>query len=141
MARLIRVTGLFLTLVFGVGARLGATMTMSASVAHRTTESAHFARWDLHAPTFCRPFCSSRFCWASRGGLLGVAGAALLNSVTISTVNWGTGAELAFAFHLTPAMVGEGLLFAAGMGVIGGLVPAARAARIEIVHALGQRTV
>ncbi|MFO0731965.1 MAG: hypothetical protein U0361_13460 [Nitrospiraceae bacterium] len=42
---------------------------------------------------------------------------------------------------ISPSMVGEGLLFAAGMGVIGGLVPAARAARIEIVHALGQRTV
>ncbi|MFO0766904.1 MAG: ABC transporter permease [Nitrospiraceae bacterium] len=49
--------------------------------------------------------------------------------------------RVGLAFHLTPAMVGEGLLFAAGMGVIGGLVPAARAARIEIVHALGQRTV
>ncbi|MBA5871896.1 MAG: ABC transporter permease, partial [Nitrospira sp. CR2.1] len=55
-------------------------------------------------------------------------------------VNWDTGAELAFGFHLTPGMVGEGLLFAVFMGLICGLVPAARAARIEIVHALGERT-
>ena len=74
------------------------------------------------------------------GGLLGVAGAALLNRVTISTVNWDTGAELAFGFHLTPGMVGEGVLFAVCMGLIGGLVPAARAARLDIVQALGERT-
>ncbi|MBP8155342.1 MAG: ABC transporter permease, partial [Nitrospira sp.] len=75
------------------------------------------------------------------GGILGLVGAALLNHVTISTVNWDTGAELAFGFHLTPGMVGKGLLFAVCMGLIGGLVPAARAARIEIVHALGERTI
>jgi ABC-type antimicrobial peptide transport system permease subunit len=116
-------------------------MTMSASVAHRTTEIGTLRTLGFTRSHILQAFLLESSLLGLAGGLLGVAGAALLNSVTISTVNWDTGAELAFAFHLTPTMVGEGLLFAAGMGIIGGLVPAARAAHIEIVHALGQRTV
>ena len=60
--RLIRVTGLFLTVVFSVGAMLGAAMTMSASVAHRTTEIGNTLHLRvLRAATSRRPFCSSRF--------------------------------------------------------------------------------
>ncbi|HQR16544.1 MAG TPA: FtsX-like permease family protein, partial [Nitrospira sp.] len=140
LARLIRVTGLFLTVVFSVGAILGATMTMSASVAHRTTEIGTLRTLGFTRRHILQAFLLESILLGLAGGLLGVAGAALLNSVTISTVNWDTGAELAFGFHLTPGMVGEGVLFAVCMGLIGGLVPAARAARLEIVQALGERT-
>lgn len=140
LIRVIRVTGLFLTVVFSVGAILGATMTMSASVAHRTTEIGTLRTLGFTRHHILHAFLLESLLLGLAGGVLGVAGAALLNHVTISTVNWDTGAELAFGFHLTPEMVGEGLLFAAGMGVLGGLVPAARAARIEIVQALGERT-
>ena len=140
LARLIRVTGLFLTVVFSVGAILGATMTMSASVAHRTTEIGTLRTVGFTRSHILQAFLLESVLLGLAGGLLGVAGAALLNHVTISTVNWDTGAELAFGFHLTPGMAGEGLLFAVFMGLIGGLVPAARAARLEIVQALGERT-
>ena len=140
LARLIRVTGLFLTVVFSVGAILGATMTMSASVAHRTTEIGTLRTLGFTRGHILQAFMLESILLGLAGGLLGVAGAALLNRVTISTVNWDTGAELAFGFHLTPGMVGEGVLFAVFMGLIGGLVPAARAARLDIVQALGERT-
>lgn len=140
LARLIRVTGLFLTVVFSVGAILGATMTMSASVAHRTTEIGTLRTLGFTRAHILQAFMLESVLLGLTGGLLGVAGAALLNRVTISTVNWDTGAELAFGFHLTPGMVGEGVLFAVCMGLIGGLVPAARAARLDIVQALGERT-
>jgi len=140
LARLIRVTGLFLTVVFSAGAILGATMTMSASVAHRTTEIGTLRTLGFTRRHILQAFLLESVLLGLAGGLLGVAGAALLNHVTISTVNWDTGAELAFGFHLTPGMVGDGLLFAVCMGLIGGLVPAARAARLDIVQALGERT-
>ncbi len=140
LARLIRVTGLFLTVVFSVGAILGATMTMSASVAHRTTEIGTLRTLGFTRSHILQAFLLESVLLGLAGGLLGVAGAALLNHVTISTVNWDTGAELAFGFHLTPGMAGEGVLFAVFMGLIGGLVPAARAARLEIVQSLGERT-
>ena len=140
LARLIRVTGLFLTVVFSVGAILGATMTMSASVAHRTTEIGTLRTLGFTRGHILQAFVLESILLGLAGGLVGVAGAALLNRVTISTVNWDTGTELAFGFHLTPGMVGEGFLFAVCMGLIGGLVPAARAARLDIVQALGERT-
>jgi ABC-type antimicrobial peptide transport system permease subunit len=133
------VTGLFLTMVFSVGAILGATMTMSASVAHRTTEIGTLRTLGFSRGHILQVFLLESMALGVAGGLLGVSGAALLNSMTISTVNWDTGTELAFAFHLTPAMAGEGLLFAVCMGAVGGLAPATRAARMEIVRALGER--
>lgn len=140
LARLIRVTGLFLTVMFSVGAILGATMTISASVAHRTTEIGTLRTLGFTRSHILQAFLLESILLGLAGGVLGIAGAALLNHVTISTANLETGAELAFGFHLTLEMVGEGLLFAAGMGILGGLVPAVRAARLEIVQALGERT-
>lgn len=141
LARMIRVTGLFLTVVFSIGSILGASLTMSAAVAHRTTEigtlrTVGFTRLDI-----LQAFLLESIGLSAVGGLLGVAGAFLLHATTISTVNWDTGSELAFGFQLTPTIVGQGLLLAVVMGVVGGLIPAIRAARLEVVQALGERTV
>ncbi|ULA64130.1 MAG: Multidrug ABC transporter permease [Nitrospira sp.] len=141
LARMIRVTGLFLTVVFSVGAILGAAMTMSASVAHRTTEIGTLRTLGFTRRNILQAFLLESIGLGLVGGLLGVVGAALLNSVTISTVNWETGTELVFGFQLSPGMAGQGVLFAVGMGVVGGLIPAVRAARLEVVQALGERTV
>jgi putative ABC transport system permease protein len=70
------------------------------------------------------------------GGAVGLFLASFMQMLTISTMNWQTFAELAFTFTLTPSIVVESLLFAAIMGVIGGVLPAARAARMKIVDAL-----
>ncbi|MDP3089979.1 MAG: hypothetical protein Q8N04_04835 [Nitrospira sp.] len=56
-------------------------------------------------------------------------------------MNWDTGSEIAFGFQLSPGMVGVALLFALLMSMVGGLIPATRAARLDIVQALGERTV
>ncbi len=55
-------------------------------------------------------------------------------------MNWDTQTELVFGFQLTPLLAGQGLLLAVVMGVVGGLIPAIRAARLEVVQALGERT-
>ena len=44
--------------------------------------------------------------------------------------------EVAFAFQLTPTILGTGMAFAALMGLVGGLLPALRAARMPITRAL-----
>lgn len=56
--------------------------------------------------------------------------------VTISTMNWQTFSELAFTFSLTPGIIGKSLIFSLVMGFVGGLLPAFRAARMNIVDAL-----
>lgn len=140
LARMIRMTGLFLTVVFSIGAMLGATMTMSASVAQRTTEigtlrTLGFTRLDILVV-----FLVESIALGAIAGLAGIACASLLQFTTVSTVNWDTGTEIVFRFHLAPEQVGFGFLFSLLMSVVGGLVPAVRAARLDVVQALGERT-
>ena len=70
------------------------------------------------------------------GGAVGLLIASFMQLVTISTMNWQTFAELAFGFVLTPAIAWQAMSFALAMGLAGGLLPALRAARLEIVGAL-----
>ena len=70
------------------------------------------------------------------GGVVGLAGATLMQAVNVSTTNFATFAELAFQFTMTPRIVVQSLLFALLMGVVGGFVPAWRAARLKIVDCL-----
>ena len=70
------------------------------------------------------------------GGVMGLAAASLMQTVNISTVNFQTFSELAFRFRLTPAIALQTLLFALVMGLLGGFVPAWRAARLKIVDCL-----
>lgn len=141
LAKMIRVTGLFLTAVFSIGAIMGATMTMSAAVAQRTTEIGTLRTLGFTRLAILQTFLIESMALGAIAGLLGVAGASFLQSVTISTVNWDTGSEIAFGFYLSPLMVGLALLFAVLMSMVGGLIPATRAARLEVVQALGERTV
>ena len=140
LAKMIRVTGLFLTAVFSIGAILGATMTMSASVAQRTAEIGTIRTLGFTRIAILQAFLFESAALGASAGLLGVAGASLLQSVTISTVNWDTGSEIVFGFQLSSGMIGAALLFAVFMSMVGGLVPASRAARLGIVQALGERT-
>jgi ABC-type antimicrobial peptide transport system permease subunit len=70
------------------------------------------------------------------GGAFGLAFAAFLQFFTVSTTNFQTFAELAFQFRLSAKIVAQGLGFALAMGLAGGLLPAFRAARMNIVEAL-----
>ena len=47
--------------------------------------------------------------------------------------------EVTFAFHFCPRVMLQGILLATGMGLLGGMGPAARAVRMTIVHALRER--
>ncbi len=141
LARMIRMTGLFLTVVFSIGAMLGATMTMSASVAQRTTEIGTLRTLGFTRLDILRVFLVESIALGAIAGVAGIACASLLQLTTVSTTNFDTGTEIVFRFHLAPEHVGLGLLFAVLMSVAGGLAPAARAARLDIVQALGERTV
>jgi ABC-type antimicrobial peptide transport system permease subunit len=72
------------------------------------------------------------------GGIMGLCAAALMQTVNISTVNFQTFSELAFQFTLTPAIVVKSIGFALAMGLVGGFIPAWRAARMNIIDCLRQ---
>jgi putative ABC transport system permease protein len=71
------------------------------------------------------------------GGVIGaVAAYVAFNGYETSTMNFQTFSQVAFAFRVTPALLGMGLFYALLMGLIGGLLPAIRAARLPIASAL-----
>ena len=74
---------------------------------------------------------------AGIGGLLGgIAAHLAFNGYQTSAMNFHTFTQVAFAFRVTPQLLGMGLFYALAMGLIGGLLPAIRAARLPIPSAL-----
>ena len=70
------------------------------------------------------------------GGGLGVFCASFMQLITISTMNWQTFSQVAFAFDVTPALMIGAVLYALVIGAVGGLFPAIRAARLPVSLAL-----
>jgi ABC-type lipoprotein release transport system permease subunit len=136
MSDFIKILGLIVTMIFSVGAIIGAMITMYASVANRTIEigtlrSLGFLRRSILAAFFIESLLLSLI-----GGLAGVVLASIMSFVKISTVNWGTFSELAFGFELSAGIVIGSLIFSLIMGFVGGFLPAVRASRLRITAAL-----
>ena len=133
---IIRVLGIIIAVVMGIGAVFGALNTMYASVAARAREIATvraigFAEWSIVTSFLIESLFISLI-----GGLIGCLAVIPINGYSTSTINWQTFSNLAFAFDITPTLLGQGMMFALVMGLVGGLPPAIRAARMQIITAL-----
>jgi putative ABC transport system permease protein len=136
LANFINYLGLALSIIFSIGAMLGAMITMYAAVANRTREIGTLRALGFRKGSILLAFLFESALLSVIGGAAGLILASGMQFLTISTLNWQTFAELAFTFTLTPAIVVQSLAFALIMGVLGGVLPAARAARMGIVDAL-----
>jgi len=71
------------------------------------------------------------------GGAIGATLAYIgFNGYQASTMNWQTFSQVAFGFAVTPRLLATGLFYALLMGLVGGIIPAIRAARLPISKAL-----
>jgi len=136
MATFIRILGLFITIIFSTGATIGAMITMYGAVANRTVEIGTLRALGFYRWSILIAFLGESFVLSLSGGLLGLALASVLQFFTISTLNFGSFSELAFSFALSPSIIATSLGFSLLMGLIGGFLPAVRAARLDIVQAL-----
>lgn len=136
MADFIRLLGLVLTSIFSIGAVLGAMITMYAAVATRTAEIGTLRALGFKRTHILTAILLESLLLGLLGGVCGLAAASLMQLLTISTTNYATFAEVAFNFTLTADISLKSLLFALGMGLVGGFLPALRAARLNIVEAL-----
>jgi ABC-type antimicrobial peptide transport system permease subunit len=105
-------------------------------VASRTAEIGTLRALGFSRSAILAAFLTEALLLGLVGGVAGLAAAAAMQVVSISTTNFQTFAELAFRFTLTPGIVASSLAFALLMGFVGGFLPAARAARLKIVDAL-----
>jgi putative ABC transport system permease protein len=128
--------GITLSAIFSTGAIIGAMITMYASVANRTAEIGTLRALGFRRRAILWAFLVEALLLGVVGGIAGVAAAALMQWVSFSTTNFQTFSELAFSFTLTARIAVSSLAFALAMGLLGGFLPAARAARLNIVDAL-----
>ncbi|HTG82676.1 MAG TPA: ABC transporter permease [Geobacteraceae bacterium] len=136
MARFLRILGVTLTIIFSLGAVIGAMITMYAAVANRTVEIGTLRALGFEKRNILAAFILESLFLGLLGGLAGIVAASFMQLITISTMNWATFSELAFSFTLTGEIIGKSLLFSLVMGLVGGVLPAVRAARMNIVEAL-----
>ena len=136
LATFIRVLGTGISIIFSIGAVIGAAITMYASVASRTAEIGTLRALGFPRSAILTAFLAEALLLGLVGGIVGLVAASFMQAMTISTTNFQTFAEIAFSFALTPSIVAASLSFAIAMGFVGGFLPAARAARMKIVDAL-----
>lgn len=136
MATFIRVMGLFVSLVFGVGAILGAMITMYAQVAARVRELGMLRAVGFRRRSVLGSVVIESALLGAGGGLLGSLAAFFMRWVDVETVNFATFSQMRFRFEPTAPILFGALLFGVAMGLVGGVLPALRAARLSILDAL-----
>jgi putative ABC transport system permease protein len=128
--------GSLVAAVMGVGAVFSALNTMYSAVAERSREIATIRAVGFGSGAVIGSFVVEALLIALVGGLVGCLAVLPVNGLTTSTMNFNTFSHLSFAFQVTPALLGVGVLFALLMGLLGGVPPAIRAARLPITVAL-----
>jgi ABC-type transport system, involved in lipoprotein release, permease component len=136
MAKFLRILGMSLTIIFSIGAIIGAMITMYSAVATRTAEIGTLRALGFGRRNILLAFLAESLLLGFIGGAVGLFFASFMQFITISTVNFQTFSELAFKFTLSARIILEAMAFALIMGFIGGMLPALRASRMNIVDAL-----
>ena len=136
VSTLIRVLGFMIAFVMAIGAVFGALNTMYSAVSARSREIATLRALGFGGASVVASFVLESILIALVGGAVGCLAVIPLNGFTAGTMNWQTFSHLAFAFKVTPSLMAWGLVFAVLMGLVGGLLPAIRAARMPVAAAL-----
>ena len=126
----------FVAFVMGVGAVFGAMNTMYAIVASRTREIGTLRALGFSRFSILSSFVMESVFLALLAGAIGCLLALPMNGFSTGTAQTQSFSEVAFSFRLTPEIILGGMAFAGLMGLIGGLLPALRAARMPITRAL-----
>ncbi len=137
MTTIINTLGIGIASLMAIGAVFGAILTMYTAVASRSREIATLRALGFNSTSVIVSVLAESLVLGGIGGIIGAAGAyAAFNGFQTSTMNFQTFSQVAFAFRVTPILIVTGLIYALSIGLIGGLLPAVRAARLPISKAL-----
>jgi putative ABC transport system permease protein len=136
LSTMIRVLGFLVAGIMAVGAVFAALNTMYSAVAARSAEIGTLKALGFQPASIVTSFLAESIIIALAGGAIGCLAALPFNGFTTGTMNWSSFSYLAFSFRVTPMILASGIVFSLLMGVIGGIPPAARAARVPIIVAL-----
>jgi putative ABC transport system permease protein len=137
LSGLIQGVGFGIALLMGIGAVFGAILTMYTAVSTRAREIATLRALGFNATSVVVSVLAESLALAAIGGVIGgLIAYVAFNGYQTSTMNFQTFSQVAFAFRVTPQLLMLGLIYALLMGLVGGLFPAIRAARLPIPSAL-----
>ena len=136
MTQLITVLGGFVAAIMAIGAIFGALNTMYSAVSERGREIATMRALGFSSWNVILSFLFEALLISFVAGLLGCLAVLPLNGLTTNAMNFQTFSNLAFAFKITFDLLVMGVVFALVMGVLGGLLPAVRAALRPVAVAL-----
>lgn len=134
---IVRTVGVLIAVVMGVGAVFAALNTMYAAVAARTREIATLRALGFGAAAVVTSVLVEAMLLGLLGGILGGVLAYFgFNGFQASTLNFQSFSQITFAFTVTPGLMGLGILYALFLGLVGGLLPGLRAARLPVTQGL-----
>ncbi|HEX9700084.1 MAG TPA: ABC transporter permease [Acidobacteriota bacterium] len=137
VTNLITGVGFLIAALMAVGAVFGALNTMYSAVSARTREIATLRALGFKNGPIVISVLFESLILALAGGVVGGLAALLIfNGLTASTINWQSFSQVTFAFAVTPPLLLQGAVFAALIGLLGGLLPAIRAARLPVATGL-----
>jgi putative ABC transport system permease protein len=137
LASLINVLGYTVSGFMAIGATFGALNCMYSAIASRQVEIATLRAIGFGGLPVVVSVMIEALVLAMVGGVVGGTLAYLYcDGFSLSTLNFNTFSQVAFDFRVTPGLLAQGLGWALGIGLLGGLLPAVRAARLPVTEAL-----
>ncbi len=121
---------------FGVGAMIGATITMNAQVAGLSREIGTLRALGFSKAAILVSFLLESVFLAETGGAIGARASLAMKAVKITMLDAGTWSEIVLGFEPTPQIIVSAIALSAFMGLVGGFLPAVRAARVSPVEAM-----
>jgi len=132
----VQVLGIFIAVLMAVGAAFAAMNAMYTAVANRTREIGTLRVLGFSRLSILLSFAIESVFLSLLGGIIGCLVALPINGMTTGTTNFSTFSEIAFQFQVSRELIMVGLIFSALIGLVGGSLPAFKAARENIVNAL-----
>ena len=132
----IQIIGTFIAVIMAIGSSFAVMNTMYAATAYRTREIATLRMLGFRRRDVLASFFVESLILALAGGVVGCILALPVNGISTGTMNIASFSEVLFEFRITRELLAQGMIFAAVMGVAGGILPARMAARLPIIRAL-----
>lgn len=132
----LKALSVFIAILMGVGACFAVMNMMYGMVMGRQQEIATLRALGFRRRSILASFLAESAILALTGGALGCALGFLFNGYSAGTSNFASFSEVLFNFQVSPKIIAVGLAFSLTMGVLGGALPARRAAWIRLVDVL-----
>jgi putative ABC transport system permease protein len=128
--------GAIIAFFFSIGAMIGAMITMYSAVAQRSKEVGTLRALGFSRGAVMMSFLFESSTLALLGGVIGGVASLAMTAVKFSMMNFATFQEIVFSFDPSPAIVLGSIAAGGIMGILGGVFPAVRAARLSPIEAM-----